>query len=152
LGGSLPYEEKAWLTLKEVVHYSKLSHPDNQIYAIELIHKKITSGKILDLKSLPPWIPPELVFVIRKCVKVDYKSRFESVSDLMATLNNLWASIPDWRLEPYPVLHRPKGKIRILQSEGRIWIEKMGNSGKWRKQHNLKPSSLEAAVAEANRL
>ncbi len=153
LGGSLPYDEQAWLKPKELARYLELSHPDNQLYASSIIEQRIVKGKLLDLNGLPPWCPPELVSLIRKCCKIDSAARFESVSALIAKVNNLRASLPDWRLEPHPVLHRHHAKIRVVEAKGRYSIEKMVKSGtSWRKVHAAKPSSIEEAIEAAQRL
>lgn len=154
LGGLLPYEEQAWLKPKELVEYSGLRHPDNQLYASEIIEGKIVKGKLLNLDSLPPWCPSELVSMIRTSCKVALSARFESVSALMARANNLRASLPDWRLEPHPVLYRNSAKFRVIDAErGRYQIEKMVNSGtSWRKVHSVKPHSIEEAIEAAQKL
>lgn len=153
LGGPLPYDEQAWLKPKELARRLELPHPDNQIYVSGIIEQRIVGGKLLDLHNLPPWCPPELVSVIRKCCKVDFAARFESVSALMAKLNNLRACLPDWRLEPHPVLHRRHAKFRVVEAKGRCSIEKMVKSGTpWRKVHAAKPSSIEEAIELAQKL
>jgi serine/threonine protein kinase len=153
LGGSLPYDEAAWLTPTEVARYDELSHPEDKIYASGVIEKKIIGGKLLDLGSLPPWCPSELVSMIRKCCKVDHAARFESMSALMAKINNIQAPLPDWRLEPDPVLYRRHAKFRVVQSNGRPSIEKMVNSGiSWRKVHSVKPLSFDEAIKAAENL
>ncbi len=153
LGGSFPYDEQAWLKPKELARRLELPHPDNQIYANGIIEQRIVKGKLLDLNSLPPWCPPELVSVIRKCCKVNLEDRFESVSALMAKVNNLRASLPDWRFEPYPVLHRHHAKFRVVEAEGRYSVEKLVKSGgSWRKVHAAKPSSINEAIEAAQKL
>ncbi len=153
LGGPLPYDEQAWLKPKELAKILKLPHPDNQIHASGIIEQQIVKGKLLDLDNLPPWCPPELVSVIRRCCKVDLAARFESVSALMAKLNNLRACLPDWRLEPHPVLHRRGAKFRVVEANGRYSIEKMVKSGiSWRKVHAAKPSSIKEAFELAQKL
>jgi serine/threonine protein kinase len=153
LGGLLPYEEQAWLKPKELARRLELPHPDNQIYASGIIEQRIVKGKLLDLNSLPSWCPPELVSLIRKCCKIDLADRFESVSALIAKVSNLRASLPDWRLEPHPVLHRRHAKFRVVEAEGRYSIEKMVKSGtSWRKVHAAKPSSIEEAIEAAQKL
>jgi serine/threonine protein kinase len=153
LGGSLPYDEDAWLKPRELARRRELTYPDNQIYASGIIEQRIVKGKLLDLNSLPSWCPQKLVSVIRKCCKIELTARFESVSALMAKINNLRASLPDWRLEPYPVLHRRHAKFRVVEAKGRYSIEKMVRSGtSWRKVHDANPSSIEEAIEAAQHL
>ncbi|KQX20699.1 hypothetical protein ASD39_03805 [Sphingomonas sp. Root50] len=154
LGGRLPYQMMDWLNAKEKSEYANLPHPDNELYAIEAFERRIISkGRLLDLDSLPPWCPSGLRGVIRTCCKVDRTKRFESVSALITKLNNLRASLPDWRCEPEPVLYRPRAKFRIVGSTGSFSIEKMVSSGTaWRKVRAAKPSTLREAVEAAERL
>ncbi len=154
LGGSLPYDLMEWLNAGEKAEYAKLTHPDNEVYAAKAFEGRIISkGKLLDLASLPPWCPRNLQNVIRTCGKVDHAKRFESVSALIAKLNNLRASLPDWRCEPGPVLHRAYAKFKIVSWRGSYSIEKMVASGTtWRKVHAAKPSTLREAVEAAEKL
>ncbi|WP_292077876.1 MULTISPECIES: serine/threonine protein kinase [Brevundimonas] len=151
LGGQLPYEETAWLNSKELSAYEKLSKPDNQIYANSIVEQKILKGKLLDFDSLPAWCPPELIALIKKCCKISVAVRLDSPSTLIAKLNNLRASLSDWRLEPEPVLYRGKAKIRVIESGGKYSLEKMAAPGSaWRKVRSVQPCSLRDAVAAAN--
>ena len=153
LGGSLPYDQRAWLKPKELTRWLELPYPANDFCANEIIERRIVKGKLLDLKSLPPWCPQKLVSVVRQCCKVDPGARFESASALMAKLNNLRASVPDWRLEPNPVLYRHSAKYRVVETNGRYSIEKMAKSGvSWRKVRTAKPCSMEEAIEMAQQL
>ena len=150
LGGYLPYDETDWLSPKEKVEYLKHVAPDNQIYASSIIENKIKRGKLIELRSLPPWCPVELISVIRKCCKVNREDRFETVAALIAKLNNLRTSLPDWRFEPEPVLYRAKAKYRIIKGPGGYSIEKMVNGAfAWRRERALKPTSLPEAIRMA---
>lgn len=154
LGGRLPYELMEWLNEKEKAAYALLPSPEREIYADKVFQSRIIcKGKLLDLNSLPAWCPAELRNAIRKCCRLDHTRRFESVSALIASLNNMRASLPDWRCEPEPVLHRKRAKFRVCGSPGKYWIEKMvlGGTG-WRKVHAAKPSSEQEAIQAAEAL
>ena len=61
LGGSLPYEEVAWLNSRQQREYKRIADPiDQQIFAADAIKNRITSRRILDLHSLPPWVCTQL--------------------------------------------------------------------------------------------
>lgn len=147
LGGYLPYDEKSWLNQKELIEYSKLSGYHRQIYANEIIKKKILAGRLLDYGSLPPWCPKSLIAIIRRCCKVDWADRFANVSDLMVKLHNIRSALPDWRLEPIPTLYRNGKKFQIIQKNNNINIERMVGAGVWRAVRTVNPTSLEEAVA-----
>ncbi len=147
LGGYFPYDQKSWLTAKQIAESHKLGHPDNQIYASRIIEEKILRGKLLKFSSLPAWCPRQLVSVIRKCCKVNFSDRFQNVSAVMAQLNNIRSSLPDWRLEPHPVLYRPNLKYKLIESHGNYRIEKLVKSGtNWRKVHLIKCSTIEDVI------
>ena len=153
LGGRLLYNEADWLSAKELVIYHSKAHPDNQLYATEIIEKKIISGKLLDYQSLPAWTPDELRRVIRKCCRVDRADRYGSVSELYVQLSNLRSSLPDWRLEPGPILHKHRGKFRLTKSGGKYLIEKKSSeNAAWRKQNKHPAMSLADAVKLAEKL
>ena len=84
LGGKLPYEEEYWLNSRQARKYNELPHPDNQIYAREVLNDRILKGQIIDTRTLPVWCPKELVSIIRRCCNIDKDKRFIQISDLIA--------------------------------------------------------------------
>jgi serine/threonine protein kinase len=55
LGGSLPYEESAWLNVKELATYRSIADGvDRQIYANDRIKEKIRRGTVVNIATLPP--------------------------------------------------------------------------------------------------
>ena len=120
LGGRLSYDEAGWLSAKEMTNYLSKTAPDNQFYATEIIEKKIVGGKILDVSSLPAWVPPDLIKIVRRCCKTNHEDRFDSVSELIVRLSNMRSTLPDWRLEPDPVLHNHRGRFRLTESRRKI--------------------------------
>lgn len=147
LGGHLFYNESEWLSSKELSIYREKSEPDNQLYANVIIEKKIIGGRILDYSSLPAWIPAKLVRVIRECCKPNHTLRFRSVSDLIICLSNLRSCLPDWRLEPEPVLHKHGTRFRLTDCGGKYLVEKKASEhALWRKQNKHPAMTLEEAV------
>lgn len=129
----------------------ELSSPDSQLYANGIIEQKIVTGHLLDFGTLPPWCPAQLVSMIRKCCKATLADRFDNVSSLITKLNNIRPSLPDWRLEPAPVLYRDHARFRIVEAKGQYCIEKMV-TGPWRKIHAVKPCTLKQAITAAESL
>ncbi|WP_162237044.1 serine/threonine protein kinase [Sphingomonas sp. Leaf28] len=153
LGGHLPYNETEWLSEKEKLEYLGLKAPDNQLFATSIIEGKIKNGKLIQLKSLPPWCPAALTSVVRKCCHISRDDRFESVAALIAKLNNLRKSLPDWRLEPDPVLYRAKAKYRVIKKQELYQVEKMVSGAfAWRRERALITDSLAEAVRMAESL
>lgn len=150
LGGSLPYEERDWLGVKQQTEYDALvSKCDKGVYATKIIEEKISKGRILHMDTLPIYVPKPLVSFIRTATRVDRNGRHKSVSDFISALNNMQRRIPDWRREgDHIVLYRPKKRIRLLSSGGNFSIEKdLGNG--WKRQHGLKPATMRDAVIMA---
>ncbi|AUW58040.1 hypothetical protein C1T17_07900 [Sphingobium sp. SCG-1] len=153
LGGVLKYNEAEWLSEKELAIYCAKPEPENQFYATAIIEKKITSGKVLNYGTLPAWIPDELVKVVRKCCKLDYTDRYASMSDFIVKLSNMRSALPDWRLEPEPILHKHRGRFRLTERSGKYLIEKKtGEHTSWRKQNKHPAMSLVEAIKLAERL
>lgn len=150
LGGHLPYDESDWLNSKQREEYNRLPRTDAQFYATSIIEEKILKGKIVNLNSLPPWVPPVIVRFIRKCCKVDWNTRFRSTSDFIGTLNNLRNNLPDWRLEPEATLYRKNVAIRILQSGNYYSIQKKSHKAiSWRNVREARFSHFGQAVEAA---
>lgn len=154
LGGYLPYNETDWLTAKQLALYQTMPHPENQLFAASIIEKKIKDGNLLNLSSLPAWCPSELKAVIRKCCRVNHADRFEGVSAMMVKLNNIRASLPDWRCDPDPILYRHRARFRITESGGTYGIEKkLDTATNWRRQRKIEPcTSMQEAVERAESL
>ena len=151
LGGRLPYGEQDWLKPDEQSHYLTLSHPENQFYANGIIEQKIVAGKLLDLTSLPPWCPSQVVSVIKKCCAKAHGSRFPNLSALITKLNNVRPTLPDWRLEPTPVLYRSNSCFKLVETNGQYRVEKRVG-GPWRKVNSVKATSLKQAIDAAEKL
>jgi serine/threonine protein kinase len=147
LGGVLHCNETEWLSEKQLQIYQAFNEPEDQLYASGIIEKKIAAGKIVDYSSFPAWIPEKLVRVVRKCCRVNPEDRHGSVSDLIVQLSNLRSSLPDWRLEPEPVLHKRGSKFRLTQIGAKYVVEKKsGEHAAWRKQNKHAAMTLYDAV------
>lgn len=151
LGGKLHYDERAWLTPKQQKKYDGKMGFEQQFYATEIIESKISKGKLIDFSSLPAWTPTSLIKIIRKCCALDYTKRHSTAADFCADLNNLRSKMPDWRIGPDVILHRPKKQVRILDGPKGLLIEKRVR-GDWRAERQLKPSDWNEAVGMAETL
>jgi serine/threonine protein kinase len=145
LGGVLSYNERDWLSKKEQATYDGLSGYDPQLFATEIIEKRIVKGRILDLESLPPWVCKPLRAMIRKCCSTDIATRYTLVSDLSSALNNLRSRVPDWRSEEHPILRKGRKQLRIVPYRGALAIEK-STGANWRRERTLNPVNLAEAV------
>ena len=151
LGGHLPYDEVSWLSKSERKHYNQLDKDvDKSIYADQCVKTKIRNGKILDLASLPPWVPDNLRRTIRKATNLNPEKRFPSASAFHVHLNNLQATIPDWLVEEgFPTL-RASTSYRVCESAQDIVVLKRKGAGQWRKDNSIDASTFQEAIEQVN--
>lgn len=97
LGGVLPYDIEGWLTPRQVAEGANLPELDRQVYYNSVVEAQICKGKFLRFDSLSDCVPDSLKRVIRKACHLNKDSRYPTVADLLATLNNLRPRIFDWR-------------------------------------------------------
>jgi eukaryotic-like serine/threonine-protein kinase len=151
LGGRLPYDEIYWLSAKEKLHYDTLlSDADRSIYSDDCLKKKILKGNVLDMSSLPPWVPDNLKKVIRKATHLDPLKRFASASAFHIHLNNLRATIPNWSIiEGIPTLVG-KASYRVLYKNDKVVVQKSKDGNIWRADNSFANSSFENAIGVIN--
>lgn len=153
LGGHLPYGEAEWLRANELKTYNALTGFEQQKFATEIIERKIRAGKIVDINSLPSWVPFSIKSIIRRCCHLDRGRRFESAATLIAKLNNIRSTLPDWRVEGHPTLYRNNKIIRIVGGADECRLEKRSvEAANWRSERQLKPVSLAEAVFMAEQI
>lgn len=147
LGGCLPYEEMAWLNTAEKLEHDHLtSRADKSIFSDNCIKEKIKKGKILNLHSLPSWVPENLRRTIRKATHIDPAKRYSSASAFHTHLNNIKSDIPDWlEIEGLPVL-RGSTSFRICNDDGNIYVQKSKNGGVWRRDNSITGGSISEVV------
>lgn len=149
LGGYLPYDPKAWLSVSELTHYDSLqSEADRSIYADQCIHIIIKKGKVIDLATLPPWVSKSLRSVIRKACHLIKESRFESAAHFIAKLNEIRATVPDWQIiDGCPTLIAPTS-YRVITNLTSYQVQKRRGAAAWRNDSSISKSTL-AEVIEA---
>ena len=150
LGGSLPYDEISWLTKSEKRTYDDLdTDADKSIYADQCIKSRIKKGKVVDISSLPPWVPDKLKRAIRKSVHVDPSKRFATASAFHVYLNNIRAEVPDWALIDGVLVLRGNTSIRILSDDdGQPYVQKSRNGSPWRRDNSFQAGTLSELVAQ----
>lgn len=143
LGGYLPYEEMAWLNKAERREHDRLtSRADKAIFIDACIQGKIQRGKILNISSLPSWVPENLRRTIRKATHVNPAKRYSSASAFHTHLNNIKSDIPDWSvIGGQPVL-RGATSFRICNDDGNLYVQKSKNGGDWRRDNSITGDSI----------
>lgn len=150
LGGYLPYEEMAWLSQRQRREHDSLSsRADQAIFVDKCIRERIERGKILDLSTLPAWVPDILKRTIRKATHIKPEKRFASASAFHTHLNNIKNNIPDWSvIEGCPVLVAPKISYRIIDDDNSLYVQKSKNGSDWRRDNSIVGTNLTEIVCE----
>lgn len=153
LGGNFPYDEFYWLSKKERQTYNALStDADKSIYSDQCLKAKILKGQIIDLNSLPPWVPEKLKRIIRKATHVDPSKRFSTASAFHVQLNNIRSETLDWAIESGMPILRGKTSFRIVEENGNFHVQKNRNGSSWRKDNSFIGGSLAELVEEISSL
>ena len=151
LGGYFPYEQHDWLDAKELKKYRAIIDGiDKQIFAKQCIQKMITTGKIIDINSLPPWVCVPLRKTVRKACHFDSTKRFQSCAEFLAHLQKISGSIHDWIVEEGFIIHRGvKRKYRIFTdpNNGELHVFK-GINNIWRRDNSFSSRNIDGLVKE----
>jgi serine/threonine protein kinase len=152
LGGNLPYDEISWLSKSEQRSYNELvTNADKSIFADQCLKAKIRKGKIIDISSLPPWVPDNLKRVIRKATHVEAFKRFPTASAFHVHLNNLRSNIPDWVVEEAVPVLRGSTSFRVCAERKGIYVQKSCNGSEWRRDKSFHSTSIPDLVADINK-
>lgn len=151
LGGCLPYEETSWLTKQELVHFNLLNSPaDRSIYVNQCIHGKIKKGKIVNIETLPAWVPDTIRRVLRKACHIHPERRFSSPSDFMAKLNEIRPIVKDWRIiDGNPTVISPTS-YRIVCNGGFYGVQKRKGVAQWRNDTTITGNDIGNLVDAIN--
>ncbi|MDP2505829.1 serine/threonine-protein kinase [Oceanobacter sp. 3_MG-2023] len=148
LGGHLPYDELAWMSKRELKHYNELTgYADRSIYVDQCIKSKITKGKIIDLKTLPPWVPESVKRIIRKSTNVNPGKRYKNATEFKADLHKIRPTVLDWEICGGVTMLNAKTSYRIEFTEKGIQVLKR-KTGTWQKDNTIKSDDLSKVVSE----
>lgn len=151
LGGFLPYDEFSWMSKQELKHYNELSdRVDRSIFVDQCIKLKITKGKILNLKTLPAWVPDSLKRVIRKATNIDPSKRFQSSTAFKTELHRLRPNIPDWYIDNGVPHLKAKTSYKIIDNESELIVQKKRN-GDWRQDNSFESDNISDLIKEINK-
>ena len=148
LGGYLPYDEHSWMTKPELKHYNTLNDQvDRSIYVDQCIKNKITRGKILQIGSLPPWVPDSVKRVIRRATNANISKRYEKAADFKAELHKIRPTVPDWVVDEGVPTLRGNTSYKIVGERGALRVQKKRN-GDWRSDNTIVSSELSDIVSK----
>ena len=142
----MPYDEIAWMSKVELKHYNGLTdNVDRSIYVDQCIKAKITKGKVVDLRTLPPWVPEPIKRVIRRATNSNPDKRYQNATEFRADLHKIRPSILDWSIcDGSPTLNA-KTSYRIDSSDKGLKVLKRKN-GDWQKVNTIKSDDLSEVV------
>lgn len=143
LGGSLPYDETAWLSKAELKHYRALrSAADQSIFVDQCLKTTISRGRVLDLSTLPPWVPDQLRRVIRKACRVDLSARYRTASEFRIKLHDTRHDVFDWEVvDGNPTCRFNRRTYRIVDQDGVLIVQKSTGYA-WRRDNTIQGNSL----------
>lgn len=146
LGGSLSYDGYAWLSKRELAQSQKLTTEDEQQGYIDgCIKAKIVAGNVVDIVSLPPWVPRSISRIINKACHVEPARRFQSASAFMAKVHEARSVALDWQvLDGYPTLI-DSTSYRIISIENGYVVQKRVNAS-WRKDNTISGESIKELI------
>jgi hypothetical protein len=107
----------------------------------------IKNGKLLDLATLPEWLPPPIKKLIRQSTKPLSHERIQTAADLCTKLHKLFPRMPNWIDENDQItVEYKKKKCRAVRKDNGDWIvEKKVPSG-WMRVRNLKQKTRTEAI------
>lgn len=147
LGGCLPYEETAWLSKQELAHYNLLrASADKSIYVDQCVHAQIKKGRVVQVSTLPDWVPDNVRRIVRRACNVQPKKRFETPADFMAKLNEIRPAVKDWRIvNGHPTVVATTS-YRIVTNEDSYAVQKRKGNGQWRNDSTISLDSFKGIV------
>jgi len=148
LGGYLPYEGTAWLNKTQLNKYKDITDDiDQAIFITDALKETIKKGRLLNLKSLPPWVPPKLRRAIGKACNVDPSKRFDSASSFSAHLHSLSGELKDWCIQEGVPTLIGKTCFRICPQTGtELYSVEKRKTGSWKKAKTFGVSTLAEQV------
>lgn len=129
-GGYFPYNAMEHFNTRDMALYKKIiDQCDQSLFQDEVIRKRATSGRLIDLKKLPPWVPSQLKTVIRQMTNPNPEKRIYAASAATGALTKALASTKDCvmtaaglelQLNDRTILFEAvqKDKFRALQNKG----------------------------------
>lgn len=151
LGGRLSYSGLDYLTPGRMNEYEAETDLFSRSKLIEdSIKERVLAGKLLDLSSLPFFVPSRVKQIIRRATNTALAERYSSASAMMADINHASGTVLNWQYEDNePVAHVGKVRYRLSPgtARGRYVVQQNHGSG-WRKV----PGSSDNTLAQQLRV
>ena len=149
LGGRLPYSYHEYLTHQERIEYLGMDDDFERSRLVEsAIAKKAAAGTLLDLRSLPAFVPLQVKTVLKRAVNVNPDKRFQNACDFMNKLNSLTNKIIDWQFENgEPVAFGKSSKFRVRRL-GITYIAEQDKGKGWRRLPGVQEGTIGQLIKE----
>lgn len=149
-GGALPYDGRAYLTSKERLTYDLIPDPiDQSIFVDGAIRRRAESGRLIDMRSLPPWITNTAQRAIRDMTCPNPDDRAGCTGDVAAHLSRLRTVLADWRWNGAVAILERENLITELRPIGSNLFEAFQQrNGDFRRVSGAKAATLQALVTK----
>lgn len=133
LGGKLDSDLVTHLTTRERKQLESLNGDwgEQSVFVDACIQRRICTGKLLDWKTVPCFAPRRFVTILRRATTKE-GSKYSTVSEFLAELQKIRATLPDWKVIPEGwLLSDWKGRDYLLSMDDqpmRAMKRKHGNS------------------------
>lgn len=120
LGGELSYNGENYFSNSEVRKYALIQDQvDRSVFIDMIIRQKVETGKLLRFETLPLWVTPSAVRLIKSMVAVNPAKRPITIAETAATLTRIRANISDWQWNnDYPQIISGSRIIQIRPNKG----------------------------------
>lgn len=136
LGGRLVYDPIAYLDTQQRERYAATDDDYERTRMVDAaIGARAMAGRLIDLSSLPFFVPPSARSIIRKATALDPTKRYQSAGDMVSTLHAAWNKSIDWEYENRePVARSNRGRFRLILSATRgLYLVQQDLGSGWRK-------------------
>ena len=135
LGGHFPRAYFDWLSDKEKKKFKEvIGHYDQSVFLDKVIHRLVTKNRLLKFDSLPDYVNPSLIKIIKKATHPNLRIRYSNTGEFMSDLFKVQKKLTNW-IETENGLEAIKSngdQFRIVSNKKGSCIEKLGKNG-WRR-------------------
>lgn len=147
LGGRLPYDPMAWLSKKQRAEFDAQPGAfEKSKYVDSVLEGLIKTGKLLDMNSLPSWVPAATRKIIKKTTNPAVAKRIQTPADLCHALHQHQLSMPNWVEEGNQITLEHAGKCCRARLMNGVWIAEKRVPTGWKQIHTNKAATREEAV------
>lgn len=149
LGGHFPLETPFdFLTKRERKKIDKLlGSPERNPAFEDMIDTKIVKGRLMDLNTLPAYLNPQIVNLVRKAINPDRTKRFSNPSVFMKVVHGVLRKFPEYQMVNNELIIT-KGNLTFKiyeNTKDNTILEKKKGNGTYRKD-NSHDGTFESAL------